>query len=51
MNDEPYNLQQYAAMARTFRQLWLAYKAAGFTDEQATRFIEASIKSANNSAT
>ena len=45
---EEYELKQYAAMARTFRQLWLAYKAAGFTDEQATRFIEAQIKSASS---
>lgn len=49
MSDRDYENEKYAAMAKAFRQLWLAYKGAGFSDEQATRFIEAQIRAASGS--
>ena len=49
MADQVYDKAAMLAAARSMRQLWLAYKDAGFTDEQATRFIEATIKSASAS--
>lgn len=50
MTDSTYEAEKYEAMARAFRKLWLAYKAAGFTDEQATRFIEAQIRAASGNS-
>lgn len=42
---EEYTPALMAAMAKRLREMYIAYKEAGFTDEQAMRLLEATVKS------